>query len=585
MKLMEHILFTAIVVILILTLSQQVKAATRWNGILSLEDTFASNPEGDTNLFRGDLTLDIRPPTKKKLNARFNIRLNHSISDEKKITNLSPIGNLGIDLNTERYSLSLEHRRFALITTEAELVETKSSRAALSLTLENYPKFITNYSKRNTLTEGKESENETFSFFGDYSYKWVNFRGSYSMQKRVAEDQGTSDSDSVRFGMGGRYEILPRTFLFGNFDISRFSNVSSSGFTTETRTTDFILSIDSRPAEWLGFDGNFSKDITRFDSVIADVNKTSRQLTEFTASLFPIDGLHIWTTLGNRIIKESRGSKTQDTTTIAASFNKLIQENITLKLNASRTHDDESGLDEGTNIRDNYGLHTAMDITPRISVLVSFNISRIEFPTFTEPGDFDAFGTLADRVFFDDRPSGFTFFDTGNNDVYTKNTSAIGDWSDPVHIETVIERFSVNKNIQFHFIPTDHTALTWYYVSNSSSDDLDITKIGNQTMNISFVYYPNLKTSYSITGTASFPESGEESYSATGSMAYRFFRNHRMQLSYGRRVFSEESTDSVSASIRLNFRKRISIDIIYSASQLFDDDQRNFVRARVNKYF
>jgi len=582
---MEHILFAGIVFILLLTLSQQVKAATRWSGILSLEDTFASNPDGNTNLLRSDLTFDIRPPTKKKLNARFNLRLNHSISDEGKITNFSPIGNLGVDLNTEKYSLSLEHRRFAIITTEAELVETRNSRAAFSLTLENYPKLITNFSKRNTLTEGKESQNETFSFFGDYNYKWVNFRGSYTMQKRVTEDQSTSDSDSVRFGMGGRYEILLRTFLIGNFDISRFSNVASSGFTTETRTTDFTLSIDSRPAEWFGFNGNFSKDITEFDSVTADVDKTSRQLAEFTASLFPIDGLRIWTTLGNRIIKESRGSKTQDTTTIAASFNKLLQENIALKLNASRTYDDESGLNEDTNIRDNYGLHTTMDITPRISVLFSFNINRIEFPTFTEPGNFDAFGTLADQVSFDDRPSGFTFFDTENSDVYTKNTSAIGDWSDPVHIEAVIERFSVNKNIQFHFIPTDHTELTWYYASNSSSDDLDITKLGNQTMNISYVYYPNRKTSYSITGTASFSEAGEESYSATGSMAYRFFRNHRMQLSYGRRVFSEESTDSVSASVRLNFRKRISVDIIYSVSQLFDDDQNNFVRARLNKYF
>lgn len=582
---MEHMLFALIVFILIFTLSPKVKAATRWDGYLSLEDTFATNPEEDRNLFKGNLLLDIRPPTKKKLNSRINIRLNYSVSDKDEITNVSPIGNLGADMNTERFSLSLEHRNFAIITTEAELIESRNSRAAFALTLENYPQIYTNYFKSSTVTEGKESENDTFSFSGDYRYKWAVFRGNYTKQKRVSDNRSTSDSDAVRFGMGGSYEILPKTVMFGNVNISQFSSVSSSGFKTKTITTDFISRINNQPFEWLDFQGIFSKVITKFDSETDDINKISRQNTDFTANLFPLDGLRIWTTIGNRIIKEPRGSKTLDSTTIAASFDKRLQEYIEFQLTASRTDEDQSGLIEGTNRRDNYGLHTTMDIAPSMSVLFNFSISRTEFPTFIEPGDFDSFGTLAERVFFDDRPEGFTFFDTDNSDVYTKNTSAFGDWSEPENVEPVIEKFSVNKNIQLHVIPTDHTNLTLSYSSSSSSDDLDIKKTGNQGMNISYIYTPNRKTSYSVSGGATFPEKSEESYSATGSMAYRFFRDHRMQLSYSRREFSGELTDSASASIRLSFRKRVSINIVYTASQLFDDEQRNFVRARFNKYF
>jgi hypothetical protein len=219
-----------------------------------------------------------------------------------------------------------------------------------------------------------------------------------------------------------------------------------------------------------------------------------------------------------------------------------------------------------------------MDLTPRASLRLNLSLARNEFPTFVRTESFNASGPLADRALFDDRPAGFTFFDTDNNDLYTKNLG-FGDWSAPAHIDPPSdERFSTSKSVQINLRPTDSTRAALYYSVNSSSDTLDLTAVGSQSFNGSFSWQANQRTSYGLTGTVAVPERGDTSYAGTATFSYRFFHRHSMNLSYGRRTTGENSSDNVAGTLRLALRKRSSLDMAYSASQVFQDEQTDFFR-------
>ncbi|RJQ52034.1 MAG: hypothetical protein C4526_08905 [Nitrospiraceae bacterium] len=566
---------------MIAAVPRQGLAITRWNGVFTLEDTYAEGPDGSNNLFQGGLSLDIRPPIKKQLNAVFNLRLNYTAADGKALWNISPIGNLSVDLAGESYSMNLQHSRLATVTTSAELVETTTSRAGFALFRRDLPGLVTSYSTTETTFGDTETRTNSFSLFSDYKYKWMNFRGGYSRQERESGDQPSLSSDSTSFGLGGNYEILPKTSLTGDFDINRFTSGSAGGAETVTVGKVFRLGALTRPAWWFDLGGNYTKEITEVESERA--TSTSSRYTDLTAGLYPIPELRLFATVGNREFDDIDRKRSVDFNTIGASFLHRLMEKIQLGLNASRTR--ETDLDQGKNIRDNFGLNSVMDLTPRASLRVNLNINRNESPAFVSSRDFDASGILSDRALFDDRPAGFTFFDTVNNDLYTKLSSLLGDWSPPQHIEPVTETFSINESVQLNMIPTDKTILALFYSANSSSEELDFTSIDSQNLSSSLTYQPNRRTGYSLTGTVLLPKTGDESYSGTASMAYRFYRGHQAGLSYGRSVSAGRTTDNTSGNLRLALRKRSTLDLTYSISQLFKDDQSNFIRVRYSKSF
>ena len=584
-KFYNILFFTVIIQVLNVISPTSGKALTRWNGTISLEDTEVSTPHSSSNLFQGRINLDVQPPVKKRLDARFNLQFNVTKSDEETLWDASPIGNLGVELRGESYSLNVKYNNSVHITSSAELVETELSRAAFIWSPQDLPTIVVDYSTTDTSSDRDDTQTDIFSFFSDYDYKWMNFRGGYTEHERFKGGQKTSTSDSYFFGTGGSYEILPRTILTGDFDFNHSSSDSLNGFQTTTEDKAFRASATSRPLDWFELSGNFNKNITDSESNRGPDTSTERRDMDLTARLYPIHSVQLWTTVGNRIFDYGERARDVDYTTIAASFRDDLQENIQIGLNLSRTVEDDP--DQGDNTRDNFGFNSTMDLTPRISALFNLNISRNEIPGFISTATFDATGTLAERDTYDDEPAGFTFFDTDNNDLYTKNSSASGDWSDPVYIDPVTEQFLVSNTLQLNMVPTDKTSLVLSYTSNFNDDKIDLVERGNQTFNGSFSYRPNLRTSYSLTGTASLPETGSENYAGTLSMSYKFFRGHRMNLSYSSRFFAgREMDDFFSTNFRFLLRKRTNMDITYSTSKLFKkDEQTYFIKARLSKYF
>ncbi|MBI5576051.1 MAG: hypothetical protein HY896_06765 [Deltaproteobacteria bacterium] len=562
---------------------QRAEAITRVNGNFFLDDTYARGPRDDTRLFQGGVNLDLYPPTKKKIQARLSLRLNYTRSDEESVLNVSPVGNLGMDLSGEAFALNLQHSRFSTISSAAQLTETSNSRAALSLSPKDLPRLSASFSRTESATGGSVTSSDTASFFGDYRYKWMNFRGGYSNDRRTSGGQAGLESSTVLLGFGGSYEILPRTTLTGDYDYNRFSATSGAGQETATIGNAFRMSADTRPLPWLGFTGNYSRTDTDFDSPSAAVTRTTQQFSDVTANLDPYPFLRFSGTTGNRRFNDAQTMRSVDFVTYAANVSKQLREGVLLGASGSRSV--ESDPDQGRNVSDNFGVNSTMDLTQRISLRLNLNANRSESRTFVSTAGYNASGTLADRVLFDDRPPGFTYFDVVGNDLYTKNSTAIGDWVLTAHVEPVTESYSVNKSVQVNAIPTDKTNLALSYSSASSAERLDLGRIGNQNFNTSLSYMANRRTIYGLSGTVSLPETGRSSYSATGTMAYRFRRGHQMSLNYGARQAAGRSDHTFSGTLGLAFRKRVSLELAYSGTQLFREERTDFFRVRFSKSF
>jgi hypothetical protein len=580
------LLFAITIQFLYFVLPMPGEAITRWNGHFFLEDTKLVTPEKSSNLFQGGINLDVKPQTKKQISTRINARINFRESDKEWTWDISPFGSLGFDLTGESYSFNVQHSNYATLSATADLVETTVSRAAFILAPRDLPRLVADYSTSTTETSGEmrtESQTDNFSLFGDYRYQWISFRGGYSQQERFSLGEKTSESDAIFLGTGGIYEIMPMTILSGMFDINQSTNHSLRGLQTTSTGKALGLNINSSPLAWLGLIGNFRRDVNDFNSGAAAVSSTIRQHIDLTGRIYPFHNLQLATTVGNRKFDDAERTRSVDYWTVAAAFTDRLREEIQMGVNVSRTN--ESDPDQGNNTRDNLGVNTIMDLAPGVSLRANLNIGRSENPGFASTRVYDASGTFDDRSAFDDRPAGFTFFDSLNNELYTKKSPTPGDWSEPVPFDPITEQFSVSKTLQLNMIPTDKTSLAFSFSSNFTDEKLDILELGNRSVNSSLSYRPNLRTSYSVTGSASMPHAGNNSYAGTMSMAYRFFRGHQMNLSYRRNFTPLKTTDNFTGGLRFSLRKRTSLDLTYSSAQVFRDEQTYSIRARMSKSF
>ena len=575
-------------------------AITRWNGTFSLEDTRVVTPDDSSNLFQASLNLDIKPPTKKQLNTRLNARLNFTESEQERLWtwDVSPFGNMGADFSGPSYNFNLQHSNYATLNATADLVETKISRAAFSLAPQDMPRLVADYTTSTTATSGKttssEAQTDTLSLFGDYRYQWMHFRGGYSTQERFAEGEKTFTSDSLFFGTGASYEILPRTTLTGDLDLTQSTSRSAQGTQSTSTGRALGLNIASSPLAWLGLTGNFRKEVTEFDSGLDAVSSTGSRQMDVSGSISPFRTLQFAATLGSRQFDDAERTRSVDYRTMSASFSDRLRDEIQVGVNVSRTT--ESDPNQGDNIRDALGFNSTMDLTPRISARANLTIGRSENPGFVSTATPFATGTsLLERDNYNNKPAGFIFIDTLNKFIYTLITpGAAAVWSAGVPYELLpeqfvtvgeTEQFTVSKSLQFNMIPSDKTSLALSFTSNSTAEKLDVMASGNQSVNGSFNWRPNLRTSYSLTGSASLPQTGSANYSTTVSMSYRFYRNHQLNLSYSKTFSPLKETDSLSGSLKLTLRKRTSLDLTYGTTQLFLEEQTHLIRARLTKTF
>jgi hypothetical protein len=563
------------------------EAYTRWDGRYFLENAYASRPDSDSNLFQTGVNLSIRPPTKKSLKTRLNIRLDYTNADGDALWNLSPIGNLGVDLAGDSFALNLQHTRTATITTDAELVENKTSRVALSLSPRHWPRLSTSYSRlENTIDGVDTSTSDLYSLYTDYDFRrWLSVRAGYNYQQRSAGSSNDVVSDSTLFGVGVNRQLMARTQLTGDVNFTRATSDSDGGFSTSSDSYGLRLGIDSRPSPWLGIGAHYSTDSAESSSSSTPAAVTTRsRYADLTGSVYPLYGVRFWSTVGNRNFSGGTQNRSVDYYTLGGSVSRDVSDTVAMNLTGSRTFESDPG--QGDNTRDSLGLNTLLDLTSRASLRFNLNVSRNEFPTFVSTEGFDASEPLINRDNFDNEPAGFTFFDTDNNDLYTKNSILFADWSEPVRIDPPSdEKFFVSKSLQASLRPTDKLNLTLYYTLSSSADTLDLLESERKALNASLSYQPNRRTSYSLTGNHSSAAAGSGTYNGSLNVNYRLLRGHQINSSYGRRFGDDESSDTFTTNLRLVFRKRNNLELTYAGTQMFQDDQTEFFRVRYSHSF
>ncbi len=560
------------------------RALTEYSGDVFAEDTYISGDGASRNLLQSGVNLSIKPAIKKHLDARLNLRLDYTNADGKWLWNVSPIGNLSVDLRAEDYSLNLRHARTITVTTAAELVENDTYRVAATIFPEYWPRITTSYSRREQRLENSDgSTSDLYSLFADYDYRHLNLRGGYNHQKRSSAGSASIVTDTFLIGGGVNLEVLTGAVVTGEFDLSRYDSEAQVGPDTASTNYATRLGLDVRRSQWYGFTGNFTRDQTDSDSDnLGDISTVS-QYFDLTGTLYPFYGMRLWTTIGNRSFDDFEGNRDIDYLTVGGAWNRHVTDEI--RFNLTGTHIRESGTDQGKNTRDAVGLTTIFDVIPNALLRLGLNITRNDVPSFVSAKGYDASGPLITRSEFDDRPAGFTFLDTDNNDVYTKN-SGLGDWSEPVHIEPPPDqRFLINRTVQANLRPTSRVNIALFYSFSGSSSRLDLLKVETQTVNGSLSYQANRRTSYSLTGNFSDSKTSSSRYAVTAGINYRFRRGHRINLTYGRRTGAGAGSDLFTSSLRLVLRKRSSLETVYSVSELFENDRDHSFRVRYRHGF
>lgn len=581
LKRLNILALAGIIHILLITAPRRGEAVTRINGNFSLGTTFASGPETQPSVFSGGVNLEIVPPT-RKFRLRLNVPLTFTVTKEGGSTSVSPIGNgiWGADVAGENYNLNLQYGRLATVTNAAQLLDTTFWRAGLSVFLiPGFPTFFSDLSRTETTVEGRSSQTDNFSVSSNYNYKWMNFRGGFSRTETSGSTLATFTSHNLRLGMGGSYNILPRTTLSGNYDFSRYTADADSGSTTHAMS----LGVDVLPFDWLSVGGILTRTINDVDLGPTDIQQSAALSVGMTLP----GRVKITPSAGTRTFTDIGAKRTVNFAAIEASFSDYLRENIKTELRAARSYEWDPG--QGSNISDSAGVNLVTDITPRIALTASLNMTRNENKAFVSSQRFDASGTLSDRDALDQirggLPAGFIFFDTVNNDIYTKNSATIGDWSLPVHFVPETLQYNFSKSVQMRIIPTDKTSAIINYTSSSNADSFDIVKLGSHSISGFFTYTPNRRTNFSLSGVALIPEVAVASYSATATMTYRYLPGQQINMGYSWQSSQTATNNSLTGGIGFNLRKRTSLGIQYTLSQLFEKDQTYLVRVSLNKSF
>lgn len=553
-------------------------AVTKVSGNYFLEETEASGPQGSTSLTSGGVNFNIEPQTSKNLHLRFGVPLSFEIRDGERDWRTSPVGNFTVDMAGEWFTLNLQYGRFVTINSAAQLTESATSNAAYTLAVPDLPRLSLSYIKTETTTDGVSSEVKTYSAFSDYQYKWMNVRAGQSTSTSVSGGSDPYHYSSLLLGMGGNYEILPMTVLSFDDDFNRYVSGSSGDSGTTSTTNTLRLSANSRPFEWLGLGAGFLETENRYESGSAD-----EQTMDLSAGVNPSRNLTLSTSTGNRRFTDSGARRSVDYTSMGAAFSDKVTEAIRLGLNASRSYNTDPS--QGKDISDNYGVNALMDVAPGVSAVAAMGISRSENRQFVSTQGYDATGTLDEKGQYDDRPAGFTFFDIENNDLYTKNSLAFGDWSLAVHVELITKSNGVSKNVQVNMAPTDKTSVSISYSTNYSSDTLDLTSTGSRTWRGFLAWTPNRRVNIGVYGTRSVSETGSRANASSTSLSYRFFRGHQLNMNYSRQESVGTVVETYSGSLGLTIGRRTSMQIIYSTTQPGKEDETTYLKAGISQSF
>lgn len=580
------------IALMILSIPSEGETSTRVNGNYSLLSSFGTG-ENEPLLIDSGVNLQVIPAI-RKINTTLNIPFRFTYTAAGGKSDFKPLatGVYSIDLSDlsgEYYNVNLQYGRFLVVNNDAQLTDTTIMQAGLSVRETQLPGFSINLTKTESTVAGKTTSTETTSFLTNYGYSFkylgTDFSTGYSLTKSLPADEL---AHGFNFRVARTTEIFPSTNLSVVYDfirsIRKSNNPNVEDSSTTTHSANAVL--NSTPIEWLNL--NTSYHLSSSDSTST---KNDQQSLEITPSFLVVPRFRISPSVGYRAFDDAGKRRSITFYGISGDYSVALQEKVLLGMRGSRFYEADPG--QGKNAKDDFGLNSVIDLLPGVAVRLGVDITRRDNASFVNTKFFDASGTLAERdnlasfTSNNKLKSGFVFFDTANNDLYTlidpATATSAAVWSAPAHFEPTREEFTVAKNLQINMIPTERSNVSLTYTSSAQSGRLDMIKAGSQTLSGAFTYYPNRRTSFNLSGTASFPEGTQSSFSVVTGISYNFFKGQRMNLSFAYPTGDKQGT--LSGGFNIPLRKRTQLGINYSIANFLADKQDYLVTFNLSRSF
>lgn len=568
------------IALMILLIPREGEASTRFSRNLSLLSSIGSGGNQPLLLEAG-LNVQVIPAI-RKINTTINIPFRFTYTAAGGKSDFKPLatGVYSIDLSDlsgEYYNVNLQYGRFLVVNNDSQLTDNTIMQAGLSVKQTQLPGFSIYLTKTESSVNGKTTSAETTSLLTNYGYNFkylgTDFSAAYSLTKSLPANELTHGLD---FTVARTTEIFPSTSMTVVYNFGRSIRDSNNPDLESSSSTTHIFNarLNSTPVEWLNLNANYHQSIS--DSTSA---KNNQQTTELTPSFLVFPSFKISPSAGLRSFDDAGKRRNITFYGISGDYSVAMQEKVLLAMRGSRFYESDPG--QGDDARDNFGLNSVIDLLPGVAVRLGVDITRRDNANFVNTKFFDAAGTLAARdnlaSFASNNKlnSGFVFFDTINNDLYTlidpATATSAAVWSAPAHFEPTKEEFTVAKNLQISMIPTERSNISLTYTSSAQSGRLDMIKAGSQTVSGAFTYYPNRRTSFNLSGTASFPEGSKNSFSTVTGLSYNFFKGQRMNLNFAYPTGDKEGT--LSGGFSIPFRKKTQLGFNYSITDLLGDNQ------------
>jgi hypothetical protein len=567
----------------ILTLPRNSGAIVQWSGNLLNEYSVSDNVADQTYLLQTYLDITARPPKKRLLDTRLSVRLEYFDADGDTGVNASPLGNLGFRIGAPGFQFEVQQYRSANLTTLGQLVDTRTRRSSLGISPANWPQLYASFTEYETnIGSNVDRKSTALSVNVDHSFGSLQLHGGFFRQVRDPGTISESGSNNVQLGATLRHYLGAATQLnlAVDFDHNNSDNSGTGNNIYNLRTVR--VGMNSRPQEWLSLDFNGLDEKTA-TSESAGISYVTRNL-DLTGSLYPWASTRFYSTLGNRSVSDQFSRRDVDFTIIGSTWNKDLTPTASMTLSGSHTN--ERDPERGDNQRDYAAINSNLYVSPRARARVTLSVTHNSAPGFIDPERYDGSGVLADRTVYDDRFSGFTYYATDLGQVFTKLSSALGDWSEGVFVEVpTIAQYRNNGTAQFDLEPFQKSRLSVLYSIDTQSDRLELGGAASQTWSGSMNYQATRRTGFTVTGVRTSSSFGTSQSSWTGTMTTNTLRRHRVSLSYGTRVTAGENNDQASLTLTLLLPRGSQLDIIGSLREPFTPRAENFWRARyVNSF-
>ncbi len=553
-------------------------ALIRWSGDLTSEYSAADNNIDRTYLLQSYFGITARPPRKRLLDTRLNLRLSYFDANGDTRFDTNPLGTVGFRVAGDGFQLDAQQLRSASLTTLGQLINNRTRRVSLSIGPSDWPRLFATFNQYETsLSSHSKQRNHTWTVTIDHTAGPLYLHAGYYRQ---VQNPGVTDersSDNTRVGATYQRSIARTTRMNLAIDLDRHTTSTSDRLDTIGDLRTMRIGLTSRPRTWMLLD--FSLLDERTETRKGPGGTYWSRNYDLTGSLYPWPSTRLYSTVGNRGFDDDFAQRDVDYVIVGSTWTTELTRSASFSLSAS--HTTESDPRRGTNQRDYGALNSDLYVSPRMRAHLNLSTTHNSSPGFIDPARYDGAGDFTGRNAFDDSFAGFTYYATDLGQVFTKRSAAFADWSEGVFVEIpTVRQYRNSLTLQIDAVPSQKSRLSLHYSLDTQADRLRLGGDASQTWSGSLSYQATRRAGFTMTGVRSSSAFGSSRSSWTATLNTTTIRRHRLSLSYGSRGSSGSGGRQAALTLSLMLPRGSQLDLIGSVREPLSSRADSFWRAR-----